>query len=286
MDYPALYTDANDASNSRQATFLRLIRAEYFLLFFASILSLDLAHTRVYFVVYAGVFLLSMIVLICRSLMKPEQGWYQARALAESVKTLAWRFAMRAHPFDDERVQDARADFRRQMAKILISNDKIGHSFAGKGAADPQTTKEMMRVRDLPLEDRKSLYLKERIDDQRRWYRAKARANRRAAWVWLCLAIAAYLVGFGFIVARIVDPDFLGWPTEPLIVVASALIGWTQIKKFNELASAYTLTAHEIGLTAELINDTTTEGDFSTAVNEAELAFSREHTQWVARQNS
>ncbi|RWI72075.1 MAG: SLATT domain-containing protein [Mesorhizobium sp.] len=77
-----------------------------------------------------------------------------------------------------------------------------------------------------------------------------------------------------------------GWPTEPLIVIAASLIGWTQIKKFNELASAYTLTAHEIGLTADLITDANSDEAFSAAVNEAELAFSREHTQWVARQNN
>ncbi|AVA15771.1 hypothetical protein C3E99_03320 [Sphingopyxis sp. MG] len=75
------------------------------------------------------------------------------------------------------------------------------------------------------------------------------------------------------------------WPAEPLLVAASAAIGWIQIKKFNELASAYSLTAHEIGIIQTRISDVTTESEFSEFVNESERAFSREHTQWVARQN-
>ncbi|MER9494096.1 DUF4231 domain-containing protein [Mesorhizobium sp. M0320] len=281
-----MYNSADGASNERQATFLHLIRAEYILLFVASVLSLDLWPSQTYFAIYAGVFLCSMGVLIFRSVTKPEQVWYQARALAESVKTLTWRFAMRAQPFDDAKVADARADFRKLMADILDSNRHIGNALSGTDSASPQTTDEMMAVRDSSLKDRKDLYLQKRIGDQRKWYERKARANKRSAKTWMGLGVVAYGLGFAFIVVRIADPTMPGWPTEPLIVVASALIGWTQIKKFNELASAYTLTAHEIGLTADLIDDAKTDDAFSAAVNEAELAFSREHTQWVARQNN
>jgi hypothetical protein len=31
---------------------------------------------------------------------RPEQAWYDGRALAESAKTLAWRFAVGSAPFD------------------------------------------------------------------------------------------------------------------------------------------------------------------------------------------
>ncbi|WP_353683212.1 DUF4231 domain-containing protein [Mesorhizobium sp.] len=89
------YNSADVASNEQQVTFLLLIRAEYVILFSASVLSLDLWPSKAYFGVYAAVFLCSMGILIFRSVTKPEQVWYQARALAESVKTLTWRFAMR-----------------------------------------------------------------------------------------------------------------------------------------------------------------------------------------------
>jgi hypothetical protein len=72
---------------------------------------------------------------------------------------------------------------------------------------------------------------------------------------------------------------------EPLIVVAAAIIGWIQIKRYSELASAYALTAHEIGIIEERARSAYTNEAFSQFVNDAEQAFSREHTQWVARQH-
>jgi len=86
------------------------------------------------------------------------------------------------------------------------------------------------------------------------------------------------------VLVRIGYPDMSFSPTEPLIVMASSIIGWTQIKRFTELASAYTLTAHEIGIVVTSLDEATDERSFSNVVNESELAFSREHTQWVARQ--
>jgi hypothetical protein len=143
----------------------------------------------------------------------------------------------------------------------------------------------MIGVRETTLERRKGLYLHERVADQLDWYSRKAKSNSRASTAWFGLGILAYGVAVIFVVARIDNPNAT-YPTEPLIVLASIVLGWMQIKKFNELSSAYTLTAHEIGLVQILIEDAQTEAQFTKAVIEAELAFSREHTQWVARQAS
>ena len=67
---------------------------------------------------------------------------------------------------------------------------------------------------------------------------------------------------------------------------SKSIIGWIQIKIFNEIASSYVLAAHEIGIIKTSINQVSTETNFSEFVNEAERAFSREHTQWTARRNS
>lgn len=96
--------------------------------------------------------------------------------------------------------------------------------------------------------------------------------------------ICAYLLAILTVLLHIVYPDFKIWPTEPLIVLASSIIGYTQVKKFNELSSSYTLTAHEIGIIQSRIEEISENKEFSDFVNEAEQAFSREHTQWVARQ--
>jgi hypothetical protein len=58
------------------------------------------------------------------------------------------------------------------------------------------------------------------------------------------------------------------------------------MKRHSELTASYNLTAHEIGIIKGNAEAVETESEFSDFVNEAELAFSREHTQWVARKDA
>lgn len=98
---PALLIAAGEMSASAQSFYLNLIRLEYFFLFIAAVLSLDLSESSLYYSAYATIFLFSLSTLLVRSTMKPEQEWYKGRALAESIKTTTWRYCMRAAPFDD-----------------------------------------------------------------------------------------------------------------------------------------------------------------------------------------
>jgi hypothetical protein len=53
-----------------------------------------------------------------------------------------------------------------------------------------------------------------------------------------------------------------------------------QVKKFNDLAAAYLLTAQEIGIAATEADEIDSETEWSDFVNRCEQVFSREHTQW------
>jgi len=81
----------------------------------------------------------------------------------------------------------------------------------------------------------------------------------------------------------------LPWATrafDPLIVIVTSALGWLQMKRHGELMASYNLTAHEIGIIQGNSESVLTEEEFSDFINEAELAFSREHTQWVARRDA
>lgn len=287
FSYPALYTSASQLSAGSQTSYLRLIRGEYALLVLASILSLDLSQSPLYYVAYAVVFLASLAVLVIRSWQKPEQDWYKGRALAESIKTSCWRYCMRAEPFGDaDDIVQRRAEFRNHLRAILEANRHIGDKIPPDAAANDQITVSMEETRALVLQGRKDFYEKYRIREQRGWYQAKAVANKKSSRSWTIGGIAAYAIAILLVLLRIAQPDQKIWPIEPLIVVASSIIGWTQVKKFNELASSYTLTAHEIGIIQGRVQEVGTEAEFSDFINDAEQAFSREHTQWVARQQS
>lgn len=283
--FPALYNTANQLSAGSQSLFLWLVRFEYALLFVAALLSMELSNRPGYYVACAFVFVASLAVMIVRSLRKPEQDWYKGRALAESIKTSCWRYCMRAEPFGDaDKLSVRRAEFRNYLKAILEANRHIGERMPADSAAEDQVTRSMEETRALSLEARKAYYELHRIRDQRQWYSRKAGGNKKASRWWFVAAIVAYTVALGLVLVRISFPEWQLWPIEPVIVVASSIIGWTQVKRFNELASSYTLTAHEIGIIQGRVAEIEDEKEFSEFVNDAERAFSREHTQWVARQ--
>lgn len=287
FEYPALYRMADSFSNQSQITYFWLIGGEYILLFLTAVLSVEFMKNSLYFCIYASIFLAALVLLLIRSWMKPEQSWYKGRALSESIKTSCWRYCMRAEPFgssDNDVV--TRAEFRNHLSGILSASRHIGDRLPESFAADEQITRTMNDVRALSLDLRKNYYDEYRVKDQREWYARKAGLNKKSSRRWIFLGIMAYAVAIVLIILRVGYPESNIWPIEPLIVVASSIIGWTQIKKFNELATSYTLTAHEIGIIRGRISDIRTDAEFSSFVNEAEQAFSREHTQWVARQQS
>jgi hypothetical protein len=282
--YPALFRSADEASYQKQVIYLRLIGAEYSVLLLAAVLSLNVFAGPTFYLVYALVFVVLIVLLLTRTLLKPEQDWYRCRALAESVKTLTWRYIMRAAPFGDApQLQGPREEFRNQLHRIFDENRATAEKIAHNWSADDQITSEMDSVRSLDLNGRKRYYATERVDDQRKWYAREAAANKNSAKKWVAVGIGAYALAGVLALARIRFPEWQFWPVTPIIVLASSVIGWMQVKKFNELGTAYTVAAHEIGLIRPKLDDVRTESELSDFVTDAELAFSREHTLWVAR---
>ena len=281
LKLPALHDAASSGSDRAQRRYLWLIRGEYCLLLLSSILTMDFYGVPVYYAGGALVFFVSLAVMLFRSLDKPEKQWYNCRAVAESIKTISWRYAMRAAPFDVDEGENRL--FRNALSNILADSNFIGVALTGNPSTGDQITGEMVSIRTLPINERLEHYKKDRIDDQRLWYARKASRNKRSAGIWIGVGVVVYLFSATSVLTHIVEPTWTLLPTDPLIVIASSVLGWVQIKKFNELAAAYTLTAHEIGILQNRIGEITSESDLSEFINDSELAFSREHTQWVAR---
>jgi hypothetical protein len=144
----------------------------------------------------------------------------------------------------------------------------------------------MAKIYSLTLNERKSLYLKDRIDDQLNWYCKNANLNKKNASLWFVIMCAAQAFALILVLIRIAKPTWHYFPINALIVCAGAALTWMQTKKFQDLSTAYSLTAHEIGMLREDSQNISNEKDFSNFVNDAENAFSREHTQWQARRHT
>jgi hypothetical protein len=79
------------------------------------------------------------------------------------------------------------------------------------------------------------------------------------------------------------------WPdaavnlTGVFAALAAALIAWTQLKKYEELATMYGLTAQELRSVEDQARHVRNEEQFTRFVLTAEDAISREQALWLTR---
>ncbi len=291
-DYPALFAAADAAATRAQRHFYGWLAVNLISLTAAAGISPFADQSSL------GVFL-EMIALVigfgCTiylETIQPQRRWYRARALAESVKTLTWRYIMRAAPFEGEDLS-TRRKFATSLRKIVEENrDASMRAIADTSA---QMTETMETVRALPLGERIAKYRTDRVEDQHAWYVRKSQKCTDASRLWFALLVAFNVLAIALCVLRL-SPDgkefwehtFAGkWPIDLFTIAAGSVLGWMQTKRFQELAASYTLTAYEIGiLRADLPEKDGTEARFAHFVADAENAFSREHTQWRARRDT
>jgi hypothetical protein len=290
-DYPGLFAAADAAAARAQRGFFGWLAL--------NLTSLTAAAGLSPYAEESGRFALLQMVTLVIGLgctvyiegIQPQRRWYRARALAESVKTLTWRYVMRAAPFEGED-GNARKKFFADIGKIVEEN-RDASTFAIADAGE-QVTPAMERIRAMPLADRIEFYRGERIEDQHRWYVRKARQNADTARLWFMLLVFFNVLAIGLCVVRL-SPEgrefwehtFGKWPIDFFTIAAGSVLAWMQTKRFQELAATYTLTAYEIGvLRADLQTRDSTESRFAHFVADAVNAYSREHSLWRARRDT
>lgn len=285
-DYPGLYQETDEASIKAQKIYLEIIALYLCLLIVAAVCGLKMGTSTVLAIIAALIFSGTLFLSIYIAVRRYDKTWYNARAVAESVKTVTWRYIMRAEPYQDTGDEVARHAFITDLKQILEQNKQLAQIFTGEKATTDAISQEMARIRSLPLKERISLYLTDRIDEQRLWYCKKASQNKQQALCWFILMCLAQAFALLFVLVRIAKPTWSKLPIDVFIVCAAAALTWIQLKRFQELSTAYSLTAHEISLLRVYSQDVSNEAPFSDFVNDAENAFSREHTQWQARRHT
>ncbi|MCW5239089.1 DUF4231 domain-containing protein [Verminephrobacter eiseniae] len=283
QDFPALYRSADDLSLTAQRRFFRALGLHLALLVVTAILSIVcIPHWSV-----AALQLLALLgVLSCSIYLfsrRPDRLWYAGRAVAESIKTLTWRYVCRAEPFQgDDAI--AKSNLQQKLKSVVEQNKEVVQSLTNHLDA-PQITDVMTQMRACSLEDRRTAYATNRIGDQLKWYAKKAAFNRKTSDRFSFALIVTNVIAVVFAILRINFIDVPYWPTDVLVAIAASLLSWMQVKRFSELAASYSLAAHEIGIIREQSLSPCKDTEFSQFVGDAENAFSREHTQWVARKD-
>lgn len=210
-------------------------------------------------------------------ILQPERTWYEGRAVAESVKTLAWRYSVCADPFPKEMIRvEAESKFRQRISSIVsqVSDNIIFDEL------DPVITDCMDALRSLDFPLRRSAYINGRTLEQKRWYANKARTNRRQARLSSSLLAISEFLAATLAAGR----AFGGWNVDLaglLAAMITAGTAWIAVKQFSPLASAYAVATKELGIQASRLL-TVAEEDWPLLAADAEEAISREHTTWLA----
>ncbi|HEY0260910.1 MAG TPA: DUF4231 domain-containing protein [Lacisediminihabitans sp.] len=280
LELPAIYTSADLASGRGQRRYLALSATRFVSIFVAATAGAIGAASgtlRVLAWVLLAGFVVAAFAEFALIRLQPERAWYSGRAIAESAKTLAWRFSVRGEPYGSSvSDKDAEALLLERIREIVRKgSDKIDLS-----VGDAVVTESMRRLRSTSFDQRRSTYLAQRTEGQRLWYSSNAKANsvRATSFRFALLAVELIaIVAAALALGRAEPIDFAG--IAGAVVAAGA--AWMALKQYSQLTSAYRVAAVELAIQATVLK-TVEEDKWDQAVADAEEAISREHTMWLA----
>ena len=289
VDFPASYSAADKAAIKAQGKYLKIIRADLILLILGALILVYIYPAdvnRYVAIVSTLLFAGSIWATLILQKNRYEKIWYGARAIAESVKTLTWRYMTCAEPFmvstDINKLNDV---FLGELNNVLSKREELFWSINEEAGLAPLITEKMKEVRGLNTEQRKSLYLEQRINDQRRWYKNKSVYNKKSESRWYGWMIFSQLLAFAASIYIIAVPGSPVNLTGVFAALAAAFLAWMQTRQHQELAQSYSIAAYELDMIAAKADRILTDDELSVFVSDAENAISREHTLWIARRD-
>jgi len=235
--------------------------------------------------VISGILLLVSftLTLVIRT-KKFEDVWYQGRALAESCKTLTWRFITCSESFEVNLEKDiVKEKFISRLKEFSNEFKELNESLNAKTIVLPVITDKMWEIRNLNTLERKDFYIRNRINDQKDWYANKAEFNKEKYSNWFLMIIVSQLIAILSIAFLIKFPES-NWNLVGLFTTISAsALSWLQLKQHQELKQAYTTAAQELNFIQASFGDVNSDVELAEFVLDAENAISREHTLWLAQ---
>lgn len=290
-DLPALYLAASKASKNAQKRYLRLVIFNLILIISATLLSsFDFPKEPINFYIscLSAVLLVgSMLITLLIFLIKLEKNWYGGRAIAESVKTLSWRYLTGATPYEIN-LSASRVDsiFSDDLKAVLDEKKFLSGALGGKLSTQPQISDKMRWARTLGPNLRKDLYVNFRIKPQQNWYADNSESNKHKELYSFSAIIIFELLALIGLILIIKFTNSVFNPVGLFTTLAVSTLAWLQLKQYQELSQSYGLATQELGLIFIESKSVKNNKQLSDFVLNSENAISREHTMWIARKEN
>lgn len=281
-DLPGFFHDAEKVAERGQRQTLSLGRLRLLSAIIAALggaLSWKAGKIDLWAIVSMAGFLAALYAEVRLWNLKPEEDWKAGRAVAEAVKSLAWRFAVAGNPFPHE-IEKARRELGAQTAEVVR---KYGQTLA-LDSANPSATPALTELRDQPFEKRRRAYIEYRVREQKIWYAGRARRNKDRASQWRGVLIVGELLAILLAGGRAVG----FWDIDISGVMAAAVAGgaaWLGVKQHETLRLSYGAAATNLALLEETLAETSEE-EWAAAVADTEDAIGTEHSAWLASRPS
>lgn len=288
QDFPNYFQAADTASIKAQKRYLNYNLFNLVSMVLAAALTVynfqEIQPKLWIYIISAFLLFLSMGITILLKLKKYEDIWYQARALAESCKTLTWRYITCSELFESSiPIENSREIFVERIRKIVSEFGHLTSKLDSKLLNRPIVTNRMKEIRQLSTMDRKEIYIEKRINDQKDWYSSKAEFNQKKYNLWFWIIVVSQFLSIVAVIYLIKCPSS-NWNLVGLFTTISAsALGWLQLKKHQELKEAYTMATQELNFIVELSENVKNDEELSKFVLDSENAISREHTLWIAQ---
>ena len=289
--FPGLYQASDKASLSAQSAYKNIIAFDLVTMIIASALAVynyQSTDPNLAIYVISGFFLLTALVLtIIVKTKKYEDVWYQGRALAESCKTLTWRFMICSESFEKEKnLEDVKIAFVKRLKELGSEFKDLNSILNAKTLTQSNISQQMLNIRHLTMQERKEYYIQNRIEDQKNWYATKAEFNKDKYNLWFIIILIAQAIALICAIYLITNPNS-NWNFIGLFTTISACgLSWLQLKQHQELKQAYTTAAQELNFILDDASNVDSEDKLSKFVLDSENAISREHTLWLAQKRT
>jgi len=286
LKYPTIFEKSDSKSIKAQKNFTNLNKGILVLLVISTLLSSIKTDYDLLTLISSILLVISLILTIAIIHLAPEKTWYDGRAIAESAKSLTWKFITGTRPFGFKlKSSDAEEKLIKNLKQIIGQKKEFFQLIGEEFGEGDQITKSMVDLRKFDLKEKINFYSSERLEKQQKWYYDKSKENRKnknlsfgAIITFQVLAIISLVLDYYNVI------DFMSTPL--MACLASSFIAWLQLKRFQELTESYGITATELSLIKSKVRHIKDESDFENFVDDAETAISREHTLWLARRDS